>query len=29
MKNELQSRIDRIVQKQKNQMETLAFCLQN
>ena len=29
MKNELQSRIERIAQRQKNQMETLAFCLQN
>ena len=29
MKNELQSRIQRLAQRQKNQMETLAFCLQN
>ena len=29
MKNELHSRIQRLAQRQKNQMETLAFCLQN
>ena len=29
MKNELQSRIQRITQRQKNQMETLDFCLKN
>ena len=27
MKNELQSRIERIAQRQKNKMQTLAFCL--
>ena len=29
MKNELHNRIQRLAQRQKNQMETLAFCLQN
>ena len=29
MKNELQSRIQRITQIQKNQMQTLDFCLKN
>ena len=29
MKNELQNKIERIAQRQKNQMETLDFCLKN